>query len=97
MRSRFGSTNVLKHYGWDTEESIEEIKKIQTSSEAARLFNNLLFSKIMPNLKKIGLLTDEVSEKYEEMGILQFKDLEDAGVIDWEEMTKPLEYSSKTT
>ncbi len=97
MRSRFGSTNVLKHYGWDTEESIEEIKKVQTDSEAARLFNNLLFSKIMPNLKKIGLLTDEVSEKYEEMGILQFKDLEDAGVIDWEEMTKPLEYSSKTT
>ena len=31
----------------------------------------------MPNLKKIGLLNDEVSEKYEEMGILELKDLDD--------------------
>jgi len=92
MRNRFGSTNVLKHYGWDAEEAM----KAQTGSEAMTLFNNLLFSKIMPNLKKIGLLTDEVSKKYEELGILQFKDLEDAGVIDWDEMSKPLEYSSKT-
>ena len=75
---------------------IEEIKKVQSGSEATRLFNDLLFTKIMPNLKKIGLLTDEVSEKYEKMGILKFKDLEDAGAIDWKEMSKPLEYSSKT-
>ena len=50
----------------------------------------------MPNLRKIGLLTEEVSEKYEEMGILQFKDLDDATVTDWDEMTKPLEYAYKT-
>jgi hypothetical protein len=50
----------------------------------------------MPNLKKIGLLDEEVSEKYEQMGILQFKDLEDASVIDWDEMAKTLEYEYKT-
>ena len=92
MRDRFGSTNVLKHYGWDVDEAI----KISNNSEAAHLFNNLLFSKIMPNLKKIGLLDEEVSEKYEQMGILQFKDLEDASVTDWDEMAKPLEYEYKT-
>jgi len=68
----------------------------QVGSEAGRLFSNLLFSKIMPNLKKIGLLNDEVSEKYEEMGILEFKDLDDATVTDWDEMSKPLEYAYKT-
>ena len=70
--------------------------KISNNSEAAQLFNNLLFSKIMPNLKKIGLLDEEVSEKYEQMGILQFKDLEDASVTNWDEMAKPLEYEYKT-
>ena len=92
MRNRFGSTNVINHYGWDAEAA----SQAQIGSEAGRLFNNLLFSKIMPNLKKIGLLNDEVSEKYEEMGILEFKDLDDATVTDWDEMSKPLEYAYKT-
>jgi hypothetical protein len=92
MRNRFGSTNVINHYGWDAEAAAAA----QVGSEAGRLFANLLFSKIMPNLRRIGLLTDEVSEKYEEMGILQFKDLDDATVTDWDEMTKPLEYAYKT-
>ena len=92
MRNRFGSTNVINHYGRDAEAA----SQAQIGSEAGRLFNNLLFSKIMPNLKKIGLLNDEVSEKYEEMGILEFQDLEDASVTDWDEMSKPLEYAYKT-
>ena len=50
----------------------------------------------MPNLKRIGLLTDNTLEKYEEMDILQFQDLEDNGSIDWEELSQPLDYSSKT-
>ncbi len=92
MDPLFGSTNVINHYGWDAEAAAQA----QIGSEAGRLFNNLLFSKIMPNLKKIGLLNDEVSEKYEEMGILEFKDLDDATVTDWDEMSKPLEYAYKT-
>ena len=92
MRNRFGSDNVMNHYGWD----VEEAQKVLNQSESSRLFNNLLFSKIMPNLKRIGLLTEKTQEKYEEMDILQFQDLEDDKVIDWDEMSKPLEYSSKT-
>tara|TARA_Y100001970_G_scaffold98563_1_gene123863 strand:- start:4920 stop:6023 length:1104 start_codon:yes stop_codon:yes gene_type:complete len=92
MRNRFGSNNVMNHYGWD----VEEAQKVLNQSESARLFNNLLFSKIMPNLKRIGLLTEKTQEKYEQMDLLQFQDLQDDKVIDWEEMSKPLEYSSKT-
>ena len=50
----------------------------------------------MPNLKRIGLLTEKTQEKYEEMDILQFKDLEDNGAIDWDELSQPLDYSTKT-
>ena len=92
MRNRFGSNNVMNHYGWD----VEEAQEVLNQSESSRLFNNLLFSKIMPNLKRIGLLTEKTQEKYEQMDILQFQDLEDDKVIDWDEMSKPLEYSSKT-
>ena len=46
--------------------------------------------------RKIDENRAEVSEKYEQMGILQFKDLEDASVTDWDEMAKPLEYEYKT-
>lgn len=88
MRNRFGSTNVMKHYGWDEEAAAEVINQ----SEGSTLFNNLLFSKIMPNLKRIGLLTDKVAEKYEKMGILEFKDLENNGDTSWEELSKPLDY-----
>ena len=92
MRNRFGSDNVMKHYGWN----VEEAQQVLNQSETSKLFNNLLFSKIMPNLKRIGLLTDKTLEKYEEMDILQFQDLEDNGSIDWDELSQPLDYSSKT-
>ena len=92
MYKRHGSDNVMKHYGWNADEAQEVLNQ----SENARLFNNLLFAKIMPNLKRIGLLTEKTQEKYEEMDILQFQDLEDNGNIDWEELSQPLEYSSKT-
>ena len=92
MRNRFGSDNVMKHYGWN----VEEAQQVLNQSETSRLFNNLLFSKIMPNLKRIGLLTDKTLEKYEEMEILQIQDLEDNGSIDWDELSQPLDYSSKT-
>ena len=92
MRNRFGSDNVMKHYGWN----VEEAQEVLNQSENARLFNNLLFAKIMPNLKRIGLITEKTQEKYEEMDILQFQDLEDHGNIDWDELSQPLDYSSKT-
>ena len=92
MRNRFGSDNVMKQFGWN----VEEAQEVLNQSENAKLFNNLLFAKIMPNLKRIGLVTEKTQEKYAEMDILQFQDLEDHGNIDWDELSQPLDYSSKT-
>jgi hypothetical protein len=52
-------------------------------------FRNLLFTRIMPNLKKIGLLTDHVRPKYEALGILQFENLVDDGQVDWADVSAP--------
>ncbi len=41
-------------------------------------FRQILFSKIVPNLKRLGLLTPRVREKFAEIGVLQFEDLPDS-------------------
>jgi hypothetical protein len=41
-------------------------------------FRQLLFSKIVPNLKRLGLLTPRVRTAFERIGVLQFEDLPDS-------------------
>ena len=45
----------------------------------------------MPNLKRIGLLTDEVRPKFEALGLLEYEHAPDDFECDWAEMKKPLE------
>jgi hypothetical protein len=41
-------------------------------------FRQMLFSKIVPNLKRLGLLTPRVRDAFEKIGVLQFEDLPDS-------------------
>jgi hypothetical protein len=34
----------------------------------------MLFSRLIPNLKAIGLLTDRIKPRYEELGLLRYED-----------------------
>lgn len=43
-------------------------------------FRQILFSKIVPNLKRLGLLTPRVREKFAELDILEFESLPDSTV-----------------
>ena len=43
-----------------------------------RGFRQMLFSKIVPNLKRLGLLTPRVREAYDKLGILQFETQKDS-------------------
>jgi hypothetical protein len=36
-----------------------------------------MFSRVVPNLKKLGLLPDYMRPHYEELGILKFENFED--------------------
>ena len=69
----------------------EEADRIAFESDQGQNFRTLLFTKIVPNLKRIGLLTDNVKEKYEQIGVLSYAELEDNFNIDWAEMSKPYE------
>ena len=86
MRERLIATEVFAEFGWDPDEAREQV----LSSQIMAQFRNLLFTRIIPNLKRIGLLTDTVRPKFEALGILQFENLLDDGQVDWAELSRPL-------
>ncbi len=76
MRDRFLQQEVWDRMGINT----KEIAPMMLQDPRRALFQQMLFAKIVPNCKKLGLLdrNDQwLRRKYEEMGVIQFEDLED--------------------
>lgn len=86
MRERLIATEVFAEFGWEPAAAREQVLQSQIMAQ----FRDLLFTRIVPNLKRIGLLTEQVRPKFEALGILQFEDLQDDGQIDWAELSRPL-------
>ena len=73
----------------------DEARQFTLESGAMDTFRNFLFSRVMPNLSRIGLLTDSIRPKYEELGLLEYENAPSDFEIDWAEITKPLETSEQ--
>ena len=63
--------------------SEEEIREMLINDETQDMFTNLLFSRVMPNLKRIGLLTDKVLPLYENLNLTSYMDADSEFEIDW--------------
>jgi hypothetical protein len=88
MRDRIMNTELpAKYFNMPEDEIREMIANDQTNDE----FRNLLFTRILPNLKRIGLLTDKVKPLYDELGLLKYENADSDFEIDWAELDKPLE------
>ena len=85
-RDRLIPTDVYRHFGWDVEETRQVLVERGLTAE----FLNMLYARIIPNLARIGLLTEKIRPKFEEMGVLNFENLATDGDIDWRELEKPL-------
>ncbi len=72
MRDRLLAEEIWEVMGWNK----TEVKKIVLESTMMQEFRKLLFSKIVPNVKRLGLLTPFVRERFAELGILQFENEE---------------------
>jgi hypothetical protein len=72
MYGRFLGQEVWEHMGMPVEECLE----ITRNSESQKLFRTLLFSKIVPNLKRLNLLTPRVRGVFEELNVIHFEDWE---------------------
>jgi len=66
MRDRFRQQEVWANLGFDVEESMRSVEQ----SEYFRLFQSLLFSRIVPCVKDIGLWGPKVQKAYADMGVL---------------------------
>ena len=47
------------------------------TTRASKSFRKLLFAKIVPAIKRIGLLSDRQRERFHKLGILQYEDWAD--------------------
>jgi para-aminobenzoate N-oxygenase AurF len=72
MRDRLLMEDVWEVMGWP----VDEVREIVLRSPQMQEFRKLLFSKIVPNVKRLGLLTPYVRERFAELGILQFENEE---------------------
>ena len=88
MRNRLISGEVISRF---LDYTPDEAQEIAANTAQGQNFRVLLFTKIVPNLKRIGLLTDKVKPQYEKLGVLSYAELEDNFNIDWADMSKPYE------
>ncbi len=73
MRDRFLFEQVWEKMGMPVEECV----RLTRESHVQQLFRQMLFSRIVPALKKMDLLTPTLRERFESLGILQFEHSED--------------------
>ena len=78
MRDRLMQQEVWERMGVD----VRQVMPLILEDPTRNVFQSMLFSKIVPNCKKLGLLDRNdkwLRRRFEEMGVIQFEDWEDTG------------------
>ena len=70
MRDRLVGDELAQAMGWNQ----EEVRVAVLESEVGRMFRGMLFMRVVPNLKKLGLITPRVREAFERLDIIRFED-----------------------
>ncbi|HLI53305.1 MAG TPA: ferritin-like domain-containing protein [Acidimicrobiales bacterium] len=86
LRNRFMVEEVWERLGADPKKVIAWLEERQNPGR--RMFQAMLFSKIVPNCKKLGLLDAGdgwLRQKFGELGVLEFEDLADTSA-EYEEL-----------
>jgi len=70
MRNRLIGDQIAQAMGWDA----AAVRAHVLASPAAQAFRSMLFARVVPNLKRLGLLTPRVREAFQRLAILHFED-----------------------
>ncbi len=73
LRNRFLAHEFYEEH-WAHEMSRSAWNRLVLSSEMMAMFRRTMFKRIIPNLKRIGLLPDRVRPRYAELGLLDYED-----------------------
>src|SRR5206468_3269302 len=66
MRNRLIGDQIASATGWDR----DEVREVVLASEPAQLFRRMIFARVVPNLKRLGLLTQRVRAAFDRLAIL---------------------------
>jgi hypothetical protein len=69
MRDRLVGDEIATHFGWPR----EEVRQKVLASPVMKMFRQSLFARVVPNIKKLGLLTPFVRKGFEDLEIIQFE------------------------
>jgi hypothetical protein len=70
MRDRLVGEDIAEHFGFDK----EEVRSVVLESPIMQEFRRLIFMRVVPNVKRLGLLTPPVRKHFEELRIIEFED-----------------------
>jgi hypothetical protein len=72
MRDRLVGSDLARAMGWNA----DEVQQVVLQSEVGRQFRGMLFQRVVPNLKKLGLLTPKVRKAFTDLDIIRFEDFD---------------------
>jgi hypothetical protein len=72
MRDRLLAEEVSDYMGLDR----KEVREIVLASPVMKMFRQALFARVVPNIKRLGLLTPRVRQAFERLEIAQFEDFD---------------------
>jgi hypothetical protein len=78
MRDRFDQKEVWENLGLP----IAECLAAATQSDAVKQFRRRLFTRIVPTIKDIGLWGPRVRRAYEDMGVLEYADVDTVALLE---------------
>ena len=88
LRDRFLAHEFYDEY-WAHAVSRKEWDRMVLASPFMEMFRKTLFRRIIPNLKRINLLSDRVRPHYEKMGVLQWESGKAAPELTAQELYEP--------
>jgi hypothetical protein len=72
MRDRFLAEEVWEHLGLPADECIKYVE----TSEMMQEFRKMLFSRIVPTVKDLGLFGPKVQKAFQDMGVIDFAEID---------------------
>jgi hypothetical protein len=72
MRDRLIGDEIATAFGWNT----EEVRQVVLASPVMKMFRQSLFARVVPNIKRLGLLSPRVRRGFEQLDIIRFEDFD---------------------
>ena len=70
MRNRLVGSQIADAMGWNHKEVEQQV----IDSPVGQIFRRMLFARVVPNLKRLGLISPRVREAFAALEIIQFED-----------------------